>query len=130
QDPDPTVHGPAAAAWCAWEDTHIATSPGHRPSPGYADPAFRLCFARLVTHYWGNDCFLDDGQLQRDAHRLAGIPGLMVHGRLDISSPLDTAWEFSKVWTDAKLVVIEAEGHAGGAEMREVVVAATDRFGG
>src|SRR5215510_3206050 len=110
QDPDPTVHGPAAAAWCAWEDTHIATSPGHRPSPRYADPAFRLCFARLVTHYWGNDCFLGDGQLQRDAHRLAGIPGLMVHGRLDISSPLDTAWEFSKVWTDAKLVVIEAEG--------------------
>ena len=25
QDPDPAVHGPAAAAWCEWEDTHVAT---------------------------------------------------------------------------------------------------------
>ena len=81
QDPDPAVHEPAAKAWCEWEDTHVATYAGHQPSPRYEDPRFRLCFARLVTHYWSNAAFLDDDQLFRDADRIADIPVLMVHGR-------------------------------------------------
>ena len=28
--------------------------------------------------------------LLRDAGRLAGIPGVLIHGRLDLSGPLDT----------------------------------------
>ena len=91
QDPDPSVHDPAAAAWCAWEDTHVATVPGYTPDTRYEDPRFRLCFARLVTHYWSNAGFLDDGALLRDADRLADIPVVMVHGQLDISGPLDVA---------------------------------------
>ncbi len=87
QDPDPAVHQPAAAAWCAWEDTHVATVPDRRPDPRYEDPRFRLCFARLVTHYWSNAAFLEDGALVRDAHRLAGVPVVMVNGQLDISAP-------------------------------------------
>ncbi|MGH9271618.1 MAG: alpha/beta fold hydrolase, partial [Ilumatobacteraceae bacterium] len=51
-DDAPDVRDRAAAAWCAWEDTHVATSPGHRHDRRYDDPRFRLCFARLVTHYW------------------------------------------------------------------------------
>jgi hypothetical protein len=32
------------------------------------------------------------------AHRLAGIPGVMIHGRLDISGPVDAAWDLQQVW--------------------------------
>jgi proline iminopeptidase len=125
-DPDPAVHGPAAAAWCAWEDTHVATAPGHTPHPGFDDPAFRLGFARLVTHYWSHDCFLADGQLLADADRLAGIPGLMVHGRLDISGPADTAYALAKRWPDARLVIVEDAGHGGGGDTVDIISAATD----
>ena len=86
----------AARAWCAWEDTHVATYPGHAPDPRYDDPRFRLCFARLVTRYWSNAAFLEDGQLLRDADRLAGIPGVLVNGRLDISGPTDIAWQLAR----------------------------------
>ena len=50
-----------------------------------------MCFARLVTHYWANAAFLDDGELLRDATRLAGIPGVLITGKLDISGPPDVA---------------------------------------
>ena len=53
EGPDPEVRERAARDWCAWEDTHVATHPGFQPSPRYRDPAFRMGFARLVTHYWG-----------------------------------------------------------------------------
>ncbi len=46
QDPDPAVHEPAALRWCEWEDTHVATHPGHVHDDRYDDPRFRLAFAR------------------------------------------------------------------------------------
>jgi len=128
QDPDPAVHEPAALAWCEWEDTHVATVPGRTPDPRYADSRFRLCFARLVTHYWSNGCFVEDDQVLRDASRLAGIPIVMVHGQLDVSGPLDNAWRLSKVLPDAELVVIADEGHGASGTMLDAILAATNRF--
>jgi hypothetical protein len=61
----------------------------------YDDAAFRLRFARLVTHYWRHAAFLDEEQLLRDAPTLDGIPGVLVHGRYDVSGPLETAWRLS-----------------------------------
>ena len=128
QDPDPAIHEPAAKAWCDWEDTHIATYAGHQPSSRYEDPRFRLCFARLVTHYWSHAAFLDDDQLFRDADRIADIPVMMVHGRLDISGPTAVPWSLSKVLPRSELVVIGDEGHGGGTSMFDVIVARTDRL--
>lgn len=127
--PDPAVREKAARDWCTWEDTHVATTGQHRPDSRYDDPVFRLTFARLVTHYWRHNGWLDDGVLLREARRLAGIPGVLVHGRLDISSPPDIAWHLSQAWPDAELVLIDAAGHgAGHAGMSEALIAATDRF--
>ncbi len=127
-DPDPAVHAPAAAAWCAWEDTHVSTYPGATHDTRYDDPEFRLCFARLVTHYWSNNCFLADGELLDGVDRLAGIPGVLVHGRLDISGPPDVPWELAQRWPDAELHLVDEAGHHGSATSTDIVVAATDRF--
>ena len=128
-DPDPALRERAARDWCRWEDTHVAIRPDHRPDPRYDDPAFRMTFARLVTHYWRHAGFLEDGVLLAEAGRLAGIPGVLIHGRMDVSGPLDTAWELARAWPGAELVVIAEAGHsAGDPGMTEATVAATDRF--
>lgn len=125
--PDPDVRATAAANWCAWEDTHMSLAPGARPSLSVADPGFQLMFARIVTHYWANGCFLADGQLLRGADRLAGIAGVLVHGRYDVSGPLDTAWALHRAWPESELVVVEDAGH-NGKGIVDAVVSATDRF--
>jgi proline iminopeptidase len=128
-DPDPAVRERAAREWCRWEDTHVSTDPGHRPDARYQDSRFRMRFARLVAHYWAHAGFLEDGSLLRDAGRLAGIPGVLVHGRMDISGPPDIAWNLAQVWSDAELVLISDEGHGmSGNATLEAVLAATDRF--
>ncbi|WP_222195271.1 prolyl aminopeptidase [Modestobacter italicus] len=126
-DPDPAVRARAAQDWCDWEDTHVSLAPGHEPHLSVADPGFQLAFARVVTHYWGNGCFLDDGQLLRDAHRLAGIPGVLVHGRLDVSGPLDVAWQLHRAWPESELVVLGDAGHSG-ATVSATLVEFLDRF--
>jgi proline iminopeptidase len=129
-DADPAVRERAAREWCRWEDVHVSTHPGHSPDPRYQDPRFRLRFARLVTHYWRHAAFLEDGALLRDAGRLAGIPGVLIHGRLDVSSPPDVAWRLAQVWPDAELVLIGEEGHglSAAGDTTRAVLAATDRF--
>jgi proline iminopeptidase len=127
-DPDPVVREHAAREWCAWEDAHVSLAPGHRPSPRYEDPAFRLRFARLVTHYWRNAAFLEDNQLIRDAPTLDGIPGVLIHGRYDVSSPLETAWQLSQRWSTGQLRVLDDMGHGGGDSFTAAVVGALAQF--
>jgi proline iminopeptidase len=127
-DADPAVREHAAREWCAWEDAHVSLAPGHRPNPRFEDPAFRLRFARLVTHYWRNAAFLEENQLLRDAAILNGIPGVLIHGRYDVSSPLETAWQLSKRWTTSKLQVIADTGHGGGDTFLAAVVGALNEF--
>ena len=126
-DPDPAVTERAARAWCAWEDTHVSLAPGATPHPRYADPTFRQVFARLVTHYWSNGCFLDDTPILPAMDRIAEIPAVLIHGRYDVSGPLDTAWDLHKVWPASRLVICEQDGH-GGTGMTAAMVDALDRF--
>jgi proline iminopeptidase len=111
RDLDPAVHQPAARAWCAWEDTHVSLAPGHTPDPRFEDPEFSLRFARLVTHYWSNSAFLEEDQLLRDAHTLNDLPGVLIHGRYDVSSPLMIPWRLSQLWTTSRLYILEDMGH-------------------
>jgi proline iminopeptidase len=86
-----------------------------------------MCFARVVTHYFHHHAWLEDGALLRGAGRLAGIPGVLVHGRLDLGGPADTAWELAQAWPGADLHLVGG-GHTGGPDMTECLLAATDRF--
>ena len=77
----------AARAWCDWEERLATLSGPPKPSPRYADEEFRLGFARLVTHFFGNHAFLPPQGISGRIENIAGIPAVFVRGRLDIASP-------------------------------------------
>jgi len=128
-DPDPAVHERAARNWCNWDDRQMRM-PGQPPSRRYEDPDYRLCSARLVTHYWSHRHFMDDGALARDAARLAGIPGTLIRGAFDFGPPVDLFWRLARDWPESELVVIDDEGHLAGGATQAAVVRATDSRGG
>jgi proline iminopeptidase len=127
QQPDVQRRERAARDWCAWEDALMSLEAGWKPHPRYADPAFRMTFARIVSHYFHHRAWLADGQLLRDAHRLDGIPGVLVHGRLDLGSPTDVPWLLTHAWSGAELHLV-GTGHAGGQDMLTHIMEATNRF--
>ncbi len=129
EDPDPAVRAKATSEWLRWEDTVISAEPLGRPE-AYSDrpPAAQVAFVRIAAHYFSHGAWLEEGALLRDAGRLAGIPGVLIHGRLDLGGPLQTAWELARAWPDAELVVVEDAGHTGSDAMREAVGRAGDRF--
>lgn len=119
----PEVREDAARRWCAWEDTHVSLRPGWAPDPRYDDPGFRMVFARLVTHYWSHGCFLADGEVLAGLDRLTPVPAVLIHGRHDISSPLETAWRIHQSWPGSRLVVVDDAGHGGGSFAGEMIAA-------
>jgi proline iminopeptidase len=124
---DAAVREQAAREWCAWEDTHVSLAPGYAPNRRFEDPSFRLLFTRLVTHYWRHAAFLGDDQLIVNASKLDDIPGVLLHGRYDISSPLETVWRLHQGWRGSILHIIDNAGHGGGA-MPESLAAALNRI--
>jgi proline iminopeptidase len=111
--PDPTVTEEAALSWCRWEDTHVSLAPGATPWLQHQDRTFQQVFARLVTHYWSHGCFLDDTPILSNMDRIAHIPAVLIHGRYDVSGPLDTAWDLHRAWPASQFVVVDDAGHGG-----------------
>ena len=129
ESPDPAIREKAAQDWCAWEDAAIAHESLGNPGQYTAKAdAAKLAFVRICTHYFANAAWLEDEQLLRNAHRLKGIPGVLIHGRLDLSAPLRTAWELAEAWPDARLRIIEDSGHTGSPAMAATIADAISRF--
>ncbi|WP_405873867.1 prolyl aminopeptidase [Streptomyces sp. NBC_00005] len=133
ESPDPEVRARAARAWTDWE-TAVAPAPP-RSIARFEDPAFRMGFARTVTHYFGNDHFLgegnDEGVVLRDAPLLKDIPGTLVQGSLDLGNLLGITWRLHHAWPGSELVVVDDVGHnAGAPDMATALVAATDKYAG
>ena len=126
---DPAVREQAARDWLAWEDAVVSAEPNGRRNPlSDRPPAAAMAFARLCAHYFSHGAWLEEGALLRDAGKLAGIPGVLVHGRQDLSGPAGTAWELARAWPDAQLSIIEDAGHTGSDAMRDRIIGALDGF--
>lgn len=118
----------AARSWCAWEERLATLRGAPKPSPRYADATFRLGFARLVTHFFGQDAFLPPDGISGRIDRIVDVPAVFVRGRLDIASPLGVVWRLARQLPRATLYVVEDEDHGGADITDQLLVQATNRF--
>ena len=127
---DRKVRMRAARAWSVWEGT---------TSKLFTDPAlvrkfsggkFADAFARIEAHYFVNRGFLErDDQLLRGVTRIRHIPAVIVQGRYDVVCPMRSAWDLSRAWPEAKLVVVPDAGHSMSEPgIRSALIAETARF--
>jgi proline iminopeptidase len=121
----------AAKAWSVWEGETITLLPNAALSSAHSEGHFALAFARLENHYFAHDCWLEDGQLLRDAGRLARIPGTIIHGRYDMPCPARYAYALHKAWPQADFHLVEGAGHAYSEPgILDQLIRATDRYAG
>jgi proline iminopeptidase len=128
-DPNPAIREQAALAWCTWESATPSWPPTNDLSPRFTDPAFRLAFARIVTHYVSHNAWLEDEVVLRNATLLAEIPAIMVNGRYDLQAPIGWAYDLKQAWPTAHLVIADNAGHdPSNANITKELVKATNHF--
>jgi proline iminopeptidase len=128
---DAIVQIEAARAWSLWEGGTITLLPSPEISAVHGDDRFALAFARIENHYFVHNGWLEEGQLLRDAGRLRGIPGAIIHGRYDMPCPARYAYALHKAWPEADFQLIEGAGHAYSEPgILDALMRATDRFAG
>jgi len=126
--PDVAVRERASLDWCAWEDAVLSFEGfGTTPYDGRPSAAMQA-LARLCAHYYANAAWLAEDQLVREAGRLAGIPGVLIHGHRDMSCPLAYVRELARAWPGAELRVIQDAGHVGSDASMDALFATIDRF--
>ena len=128
ESPDPAVRDAASHEWALWEDTHVSIGAGgFQRDPRWDDDRFRHAFVRLTAHYWSHDGFTDPPILDQ-LDRFSGIPGTLIQGRRDISSPAVTAWQLHQGWPGSRLIIDEGDGHGGRSMLEHWRTANDDLF--
>jgi proline iminopeptidase len=127
---DSAVRLAAAKSWSVWEGStcYLLQDPSH--IDGSAEDEFALAFSRIECHYFVHGGFFEhDDQLLRNAHRLKGIPAVIVQGRYDVVCPARSAWDLHRVWPEADLRIVADAGHSAFEPgILSELVEATDRF--
>ena len=120
----------AARAWSVWEASTSLLLPDEAFIASHKDAHFALSFARIESHYFVHGGFFDvEDQLLRDAHRLHGIPGVIVHGRYDVVCPVQNAWDLHNAWPESRLQISPRAGHSAfEPENASALLDATDSF--
>jgi proline iminopeptidase len=110
---DPETQVAAARAWSAWEGRTLSLLPDFDRVRQFSQDHYALAFARIECHYFVNGGFFEtDDQLIRKAGRLKDIPGVIVHGRYDVVTPVRIAFDLKQAWPEADLRVVPDSGHA------------------
>lgn len=126
----PEIHRPAAAAWCAYENSCSRLIPSvHKSTRSNAYYAGALSMARIEAHYMVNKGFLAPDQLLKGMDVLKTHPAIIVQGRYDMVCPIGTADRLAQVWDGAAYRIIPDAGHSSMEPgVRSALIKATDEF--
>lgn len=70
-----------------------------------------LASNRIYIDYAKNNFFLSDNEILDNTQRIEHIPAVIVHNRLDMSCPLEGAFQLHKKMKNSKLVIVPDRGH-------------------
>lgn len=119
----------AAEAWSVWEGRASSLTPQADILAHFADPHHALAMARIECHYFMHKAFLRKNQLLEDAHTLANLPSIIIHGRYDLVCPVEQAYALHQAWPNAQFIICPQSGHSAFEdEIIDALVKATDQF--
>ena len=103
----------ASKAWCLWE-LRLSTIEHHHIDMSHIEDTHQaLCMAKISSHYFINNCFIEDNYILNNLSLVSDIPAIVLHGRYDMVCQLDNAYKLVKNWSNAQLQILPQAGHGG-----------------
>lgn len=103
----------ASKAWCLWE-LRLSSIEHHQVEMSHIEDAHQaLCMAKISSHYFTNNCFIEDEFILENLAAVSEIPAIVLHGRYDMVCQLDNAYKLVQNWSNAQLQILPQAGHGG-----------------
>ncbi len=102
----------SAIAWTNWE---ISTSHLIKKNINFSSSevnSFPDAFARIESHYFINNIFLEENFILKNIEKIKFIPTKIIQGRYDIVCPMRSAWDLHKKLHNSELFIIDEAGHS------------------
>jgi proline iminopeptidase len=129
ESPDEQMRQKVARTWALYEFNLAYLTANVEEIGKDLDANDPLALSRIENHYMAHNCFLEEGQLLRDATRLKDVPTVLVNGRYDVLCPPKYAWFLRQRLPQSQLWIIDEAGHAGNEPgIQEALVRAVRTF--
>ena len=99
----------AASVWAEYENSCSSLNYLSRPISGEQ----ALAISKIETHYFMNNCFIDDDYIIQNIDKISNIKSVIVQGRHDVICPPFTALRLANYWDKAKIEIVDDAGHSG-----------------
>ncbi len=119
----------AARDWERWGGQVVLGNDFKPAESGEHVTANVLAQVRIETHYAAHHYFIEENQILRACEQTPDVPILLIHGRLDLVCPAESAYSLHQALPQSALTILPHSGHiAGGDEMIDALVSATDEM--
>ena len=127
---DTEIQLDAAKAWSIWEASTVSLYQSQDRIQQFDRSHYALAFARIECHYFINGAFFEtDNYLIENLDKIRKIPAVIIQGRYDICTPMLSAWELHRAWSEAEFHIIPDAGHASSEPgIVQQFLAATQKF--
>ena len=122
---------PVARAWALWAG-QVVTHNLNLDAPytlDDSDPIRLLNEVRIEAHYAKNRYFIAENKILEQLAQVPKVPLTLLHGRKDLTCPLESSWRVHQALPHSKLVIVADAGHlASEPAMVDALVTASDEM--
>ena len=107
---DEKLANKACKEWSLWEGRSSCLYPTRNVVDAFDECSVSL--ARIESHFFVNDCFIEENQIIKNIDKILGIPCTIVHGQYDVVCPIRQAYDLNQVYPKSRLIVAKDAGHS------------------
>ena len=100
----------ACKEWSLWEGRSSCLLPSNEVIDAFDECAISL--AKIESHYFINDCFIEENQILKNIKLISDIPCWIVHGQYDVVCPIRQAYDLQEVYPKSNLIIAKDAGHS------------------
>ena len=107
---DDNVANKACKEWSLWEGKSSCLYPTKNVINAFDECSISL--ARIESHFFINNCFIEENQILMNIDKILDIPCSIVHGQYDMVCPIRQAYDLNQVYPKSKLIIAKDAGHS------------------
>ena len=108
--PEEKISMAACKEWSLWEGRSSCLLPSQDVINAFDECSTSL--AKIESHYFINNCFIEENQILKNINEIKDVPCWIVHGQYDVVCPIRQAYDLHMLYPKSNLIIARDAGHS------------------